>query len=64
MILDYQKYSENVGVVIPTGEKASIQYSKIYPPINQTQTIDLDEITPPFKRPNATDLKNAFQSFT
>jgi arylsulfatase len=59
MISDYQKYSEEVGIVIPTGAKAKIQYSKIYPPINQTQTINLDEIVPPFKRPNATDLKNA-----
>ena len=64
MISDYQKYSEEVGIVIPTGEKASIQYSKIYPSINQTQTINLDEIKPPFKRPNATDLKNALKSFT
>ena len=44
MISDYQKYSEEVGIVIPTGAKASIQYSKIYPPINQTQTINLDDI--------------------
>ncbi|MFZ0553992.1 MAG: arylsulfatase, partial [Nitrososphaeraceae archaeon] len=31
MISDYQKYSEEVGVVIPAGAKAAIQYSKIYP---------------------------------
>ena len=61
MISDYQSYAEDVGVVIPTGQKAARQYSNIYPPINQTQTIDLDEIVPPFKKPNATDLKNALQ---
>jgi hypothetical protein len=61
MISDYQSYAEDVGVVIPTGQKASIQYSKIYPPLNQTQNINLDEIVPPFKKPNATDLKNAVQ---
>ena len=61
MISDYQKYSEEVGIVIPTGAKAQVQYSKIYPPINQTQTIDLDEIVPPFKKPNATDIANALQ---
>jgi arylsulfatase A-like enzyme len=59
MISDYQKYSEEVGIVIPTGKKAEIQYSKIYPPLNQSQTIELDEIIPPFKRPNATDIQNA-----
>ena len=59
MMTDYQKYAEEVGVVIPTGEKAKITYSKIYPPLNQTQTIELDEIVPPFKHPNATDLMNA-----
>ena len=59
MMADYQKYSEEVGVVIPTGAKAKVTYSKIYPPINQTQTIELDEIIPPFKKPNATDLKDA-----
>ena len=58
MMTDYQKYAQEVGVVIPTGEKAKITYSKIYPPLNQTQTIELDEIVPPFKRPNATDLMN------
>jgi arylsulfatase len=61
MISDYQKYSEEMSIVIPTGERTSIQYSKIYPPINQTQSINLDEIVPPFKRPNATNLKNALQ---
>jgi hypothetical protein len=61
MMADYQKYSEEVGVVIPTGAKAALQYSNIYPLLNQTQTIELDEIVPPFKKPNATDLKNALQ---
>lgn len=61
MISDYQSYAEEVGVVVPTGGKAAIQYSVIYPPLNQTQTIELDEIIPPFKRPNATNLKNALQ---
>jgi len=60
MMTAYQNYAE-VGVVIPTGEKAKIQYSKVYPPLNQTQTIELDEIVQPFKRPNATDLINAVQ---
>jgi len=59
MMTDYQKYAEEVGIVIPTGEKAKIQYSKVYPPLNQTQTIELDEIVQPFKHPNATDLMNA-----
>lgn len=58
MIADYQKYAEEVGVIPPTGTKAAIQYSGLYPPLNQTQTIELDEIIPPFKRPNATDLAN------
>ena len=61
MISDYEAYSEEMGIVIPTGVKAAIQYSKIYPPVNQFQTINVDEILPPFKRPNATDLKNALQ---
>lgn len=61
MISDYQKFSEKVGIVIPTGEKASKQYSKIYPPLNQTQTIELDMIKPPFQKPNATDVQNAVQ---
>ncbi len=61
MISDYEAYSEEVGIVIPTGAKSALTYSKIYPPINQTQTINLDEIVPPLKRPNATDLKNAIQ---
>ena len=61
MAVDYQKYSEEVGIVIPTGEKIAAQYSKLYPPVNQTQTINLDEIEPPFKKPNATDIANALQ---
>ena len=61
MMKDYQKYAQEVGVVIPTGEKAKTQYSKVYPPLNQTQTIELDEIVQPFKHPNATDLKDAIQ---
>jgi hypothetical protein len=62
MVVDYQNFSEEVGVVVPTGEKAAIQYSKIYPPLNQTQTVNIDEIIPPFKKPNATDIQNAMQS--
>jgi arylsulfatase A-like enzyme len=61
MISDYQSYAEEDGVVVPTGVKAAIQYSIIYPPLNQTQTIELDQIIPPFQRPNATNLKNALQ---
>ena len=61
MAVDYQKYAEEVGVIIPTGEKIAVQYSKLYPPVNQTQTINLDEIKPPFKKPNATDIANALQ---
>jgi arylsulfatase A-like enzyme len=49
MIADYQKYAQKVGV--PTGHKAEVQYSKIYPSLNQSQTIHLDEIYPPFKPP-------------
>jgi hypothetical protein len=33
----------------------------VFKDLSQTQTIDLDEIVPPFKKPNATDLKNAIQ---
>ncbi|HEY6404612.1 MAG TPA: hypothetical protein VIX38_00865 [Nitrososphaeraceae archaeon] len=62
MISDYQKYSEEVGIVIPRGEKAGIQYTKIAPPLNQTQSIELDMIIPPYKKPNATDLMNAIQA--
>jgi arylsulfatase len=61
MISDYQKYSEEVGIVIPRGEKAAVQYTKIAPPLNQTQTIELNMIIPPYKKPNATDLINALQ---
>jgi len=57
MMNDYQK----VGVVLPTGKKAEIQYSKVYPPLNQTQTIELDEIVQPFKRPNSADLSDALR---
>lgn len=59
MIADYQKYAEEVGVIPPTGTKASIQMTGLYPALNQTQTIELDEIIPPFKHPNATQLANA-----
>jgi arylsulfatase len=62
MTADYNKYAEKVGVVIPTGEKAEIQYSKIYPPLNQTQTVNLDEIIPPFKKPTGENLKYAMQT--
>ena len=62
MIADYNNFAEEVGVVIPTGEKAAVQYSKIYPALNQTQTVNIDEIIPPFKKPNATDIQNAMQS--
>ena len=31
MISDYQKYAEEVGVVVPTGKKAELQYSKTNP---------------------------------
>ena len=51
MIADYQKYAQKVGVVIPIGQNAEVQYSHIYPPLNQSQTIHLDEIFPPFKPP-------------
>jgi hypothetical protein len=34
MMADYQKYSEEVGVVIPLGAKAALQYSNIFPPLN------------------------------
>ena len=61
MISDYQKYSEEVGIVIPRGERAATQYTKIAPPLNQTQSIELDMIIPPYKKPNATDLMNAIQ---
>jgi hypothetical protein len=60
-LMRFFKWLEEVGVVIPTGTKAALQYSNIFPPLNQTQTIELDEIIPPFKKPNATDLKNALQ---
>ena len=49
----------HISVVVPTGEKGAIQYSGIYPALNQTQTVELDETIPPFKRPNATAVINA-----
>jgi arylsulfatase A-like enzyme len=51
MMADYKKYAQEVGVVVPTGHKAEVQYSHIYPPLNQSQTIHLDEIFPPFQPP-------------
>ena len=62
MIADYQNFSQEVGVVVPTGEKAATQYAGIYPALNETQTVNIDEIIPPFKKPNATDIQNAIQS--
>ena len=62
MIADYQTFAKEVGVVVPTGEKIAVQYSKIYPALNETQTVNIDEIIPPFKKPNATDMQNAMQS--
>ena len=41
--------------------KAIDMLTKVYPPLNQSQTIELDEIVQPFKRPNATDLKDALR---
>jgi hypothetical protein len=56
------RVSQEVGVVIPTGEKAAIQYSNIYPALNETQTVNLDEIIPPFKKPTGENLKYAMQT--
>jgi len=59
LMADYQKYAQDVGVVIPTGHKADVQYSHIFPPLNQSQTIHLDEIFPPFKPPVRTLFSQA-----
>jgi hypothetical protein len=50
MMNDYQKYAEEVGDVIPTGKKAEIQYSKLYPPLNQTQTRSSNHLNDPMLR--------------
>ena len=62
MIADYNSFAEEVGVVIPRGEKAAVQYANIYPALNETQTVNLDEIIPPFKKPTGENLKYAMQS--
>jgi len=59
MIGDYKNYAQKVGIVVPTGHKAQVQYSKIFPPLNQSQTIHLDEIAPPFKPPIKTLFSQA-----
>lgn len=61
MIGDYDKYAKEVGVVVPTGQKAAEQYANIYPPLNETQTVNLDEIIPPYKKHTGENLENAVQ---
>jgi arylsulfatase len=63
MIADYKNYAQKVGIVVPTGKKAQGQYSKIFPPLNQTQTIHLDEITQPFKPPVKTLVSGAVPTY-
>jgi hypothetical protein len=48
MIADPRYNADEVRVVVTTGAKAAIQYANIYPLLNQIQTIDIDEIIPPF----------------
>jgi hypothetical protein len=56
MTADYQKYSNDVGIVIPRGAISVLRYEHVAPPLNQTQTINLDDIFPPFKKPNLSGL--------
>jgi hypothetical protein len=59
MIADYNKFAEEIGVVIPRGDKAAVQYANIYPALNETKTVNLDEIIPPFKKPTGENDKYA-----
>ena len=63
MIADYKNYAQKVGIVVPTGHKTEVQYSKIFPPLNQSQTIHLHEIVPPFKPPIRTLVSDAVPTF-
>jgi hypothetical protein len=49
-------------MIAPTGEKAAFQFGNIYPALNETQTVNLDEIIPPFKKPTGENLKYAMQT--
>jgi len=46
MIAAYQNYSKQVGIVIPRGAAFVFQVSHSTPSLNQTQTVNLDEIIP------------------
>lgn len=48
MIADYNRFADEVRVVVTTGAKAAIQYANIYPLLSQTQTVNIDKIIPPF----------------
>jgi hypothetical protein len=46
MIVGYQNYFKEVGIVIPRGEQFAFEISHITPPMNQNQTVQLDFILP------------------
>jgi hypothetical protein len=46
MIAAYQNFSKNVGIVIPRGEMFAFRVSHVTPPLNQTQTINMEYILP------------------
>lgn len=46
MAAAYQNYSKQVGVVAPTGEIFARQISAFAPGLNQTQTVNVDQIKP------------------
>jgi hypothetical protein len=46
MAAAYQNYSKQVGVVAPTGEIFARQIAAFAPGLNQTQTVNVDQIKP------------------
>ena len=62
MIADYQKYHRGGWRYNSHRRKGSNTIFVFVLPLNQTQTIELDEIIPPFKRPNASAVINALGS--
>jgi arylsulfatase A-like enzyme len=58
MTAAYQNYSKQVGIVIPRGELYAFQISKITPAMNQTQTIDVDQILPEVALEKAKRIKD------
>jgi hypothetical protein len=56
MITDYNKFAKEVGVVVPKGAKAALQYANIYPP-----DYPIRLVIPLFHKPTGENLKNALQ---